>query len=960
LNDRTKPRFPFPSAFLSKALMLFAFLCTLTILILGAADVVDLPIEGVAFLGLPGASFLRRRKKETGRKDAFARRFETFLEGSPFPAWAVDGKSRRFRAVNRAALEAYKYTQDEFLALDLNALNAAEQAGESPAGASEPSLSPISVAKHKRSDGTTFYVELTVRPLEESGGIDLVHAVDVTERVATSEAIRASEAKLQQVFGSCPISVSVNRLVDGTFVDVNPEFTELTGWTLGDLKGRNAVECGFVTREDATEIRRRLSEHNTIIDLETVVATSTGKRRDVIIGSVVAEIGGEQRVISTIFDVTELRRAEKRNKAVEDRLRIVTQNARVGLAMISKDRRLAYVNQAYAELFELPQNSAVGRRLAEVHPTVYEQQVEPQLDRAFAGRSVSYELRRPTASGLGYYEVSYEPTVEGGKVTSLVAVVTDITDRMRAEHAREASEERYRTLFEYSPDGIAITDGQSRFIDVNDTLCRMIGCEREKLVGTPTTNIFVPKEIPHLNKTLLGHNADLQYYQDWQFQRTDGSTFPGEVMATKMPDGNTLTVIRDTSERKALEDQLLQAQKMEAIGVLAGGVAHDFNNILIAIGGYSDLLLDGMRVDDPLRDYVTEISQAGERAAALTSQLLSFSRRRFYVPVVHNLNTTITDTERMLRRIVKENIKFDIDLAPRLSDVKGDPGQISQVLLNLVVNAGDAMPHGGTITIRTRDTHLHGDFLHDNVVVPEGKFVELTVSDTGTGMDEQTRRRIFEPFYTTKEIGKGTGLGLSTVYGIVRQCGGDISVESSPGRGAAFKAYFPAATEAAEIKSVTERPKRHAPARGTILLVEDEPAVRNLLDNVLGGQGYNVVTASGGEEALGICASLPAKIDLLVTDMIMPGMDGMQLLKAATQMRPGLQFLIMSGYTGDIDVLETVDDDHFLGKPFSPSDLLERIAKLLEQEEDPIPLESFERSADTLVRNAGASGVTRV
>lgn len=867
-------------------------------------------------------------KREAGAESDY----QGILAGNPFPSLIADASSGKFLSVNRAAVEVYGYTEAEFLDLSLKDLILTEAMGSSStAGAVPAGGGPINVSKHRRKDGSSLYVELNAQDLPGVGGGRLYYSVDVTERVRTSEALRKNEEKLEKVFGSCPVSMSVHRWSDRVIVDVNPEFVELTGWSLADISGKTPSDCGLLTKAVEDQMARQLNGRTTISDYEIEIVTRNNKKRSVLVGAVFAEVDGDQRVIVSMLDVTELRRAEQRNFDVEKRLRLVTEKARVGLVMINERRRFSFVNSEYAEIFGLPTSNIAGHRVAEVHPDLYENQIEPSLDRVFAGQSLNFELRQTTADGTRYFDVRCEPSKTDGDINSVVAVVTEVTEKTLADLARDASEERYRTLFEYSPDGIAIADPDSHYLDANETLCKMLGYTLDEFVGLHATNIFVPREVAHLGLTLFGRNSDLEYYQEWQYRRKDGSTFPGEVIATKMPDGNTLTVIRDITERKHLEDQLLQAQKMEAIGVLAGGVAHDFNNILTAISGYSDLTLQHMNPNDPLREYITEIGHAGDRASALTKQLLSFSRRGRITPTVGSLNDAINDTQRMLKRIVKENISFRIDLAPDLNDVKVDSGRISQVIVNLVVNAGDAMPEGGTISIATRNTFLDGDAVHENIVVTSGPFVELTVRDTGIGMDRTILRRIFEPFFTTKETGKGTGLGLSTVYGIVRESGGDISVESEAGKGSTFRVYLPAAADLKERKLDANIAKSVAAHAATILLVEDEAAVRNLVQSILVRQGYDVIAVECGENALEVCRTTDRKIDLLITDMIMPGMNGATLRQRIEELRPGLSTVIMSGYAGELLEKTALLDPtvSFIGKPFGPEEIVKAVTNAL-------------------------------
>lgn len=855
-------------------------------------------------------------------------RYGFLFESNPFPMWIVEPETYAFLAVNDAATQYYGYSRDEFLKMTIRDLQPDGDVSEMSGDRDKA----VAIRKHQKKDGSEIYVEIISDGLIYDGRpARLIHVIDVTERLQTSAALLASEARLLKVFGNCPVAVAVNRWSDGAFVDVNAEFLRLTGWPREQLIDRTTVECGLVDAATAMKVHSLLKESSALEDVELELRTRRGEIRNVTVGGVFVEMLGEQHVITTYVDITERRRSDSELRASEERLHIVTENARVGLVMINSDRRYTFANPAFANILELSTPNVVGSRLQDIHPQLYEKQIGPSLDRAFAGDSLKYVLRQPTPDGDRYFDVRYEPTKVNGTVVSVVAVIMDITERNRAELEREASEERYRTLFEYSPDGIVISDQRSYYIDANESICEMLRCDRDEIVGLHATDVVVPKEVPHLNETLVGLNADLQYYREWELRRRDGSTFPVEVIATVMPDGNTLTVIRDITERKLLEEQLLQAQKMEAIGVLAGGVAHDFNNILTAISGYSDLTLESMSPDDPLRNYVVEIKDSGIRAAGLTSQLLAFSRKRVLMPSVHNLNVAVMDTERMLRRTIKENIEFHIDLDPALGNIKAEPGQIAQVLVNLVINSRDAMPDGGRLTISTKNVHIGHDRSTDNVNLVPGPFVELTVRDTGFGMDVQTQRRLFEPFFTTKEVGKGTGLGLSTAYGIVKQSGGDIVVQSEPGKGATFKVYLPRVEEAIANPQPHAKPDEIGHGSETILLVEDEATLRTLVNNVLTRNGYKVLVADSGEAALEISNRYPETIHILLTDIVMPGMGGCQLRDELVKARSDIKVLLMSGYAGD-----SVDQNGFalsgmpfIEKPFTPDELIAKLREVL-------------------------------
>jgi signal transduction histidine kinase/CheY-like chemotaxis protein len=389
---------------------------------------------------------------------------------------------------------------------------------------------------------------------------------------------------------------------------------------------------------------------------------------------------------------------------------------------------------------------------------------------------------------------------------------------------------------------------------------------------------------------------------------------------------------RGREERDMLEEQLRASQKIEAIGSLAGGIAHDFNNLLSVILNYTGFALEGLREGDPVKDDLLEVKKAGERAGALTRQLLAFSRKQMLQPVPLNLNQIAAGVEKMLRRILGEDIDYVQVLAPDLGVVRADPGQIEQVLMNLVVNARDAMPEGGKLTIETTNMEIDEEYASRHVAVEPGAYVLLAVTDTGRGMDEQTKARLFEPFFTTKEKGKGTGLGLSTVYGIVKQSGGNIWVYSEPGRGTTFKIYLPRELAATATAAKPRTVPRRSTGTETILLVEDEEALRKVARRALDAAGYTVLSAADGDEALLICAQHVGDIHLLLTDVVMPRMSGRALAQELSKTRPTLKVLYMSGYTDNAIVHHGVLDagTHFLGKPFTAADVTRKVREVLD------------------------------
>ncbi len=525
------------------------------------------------------------------------------------------------------------------------------------------------------------------------------------------------------------------------------------------------------------------------------------------------------------------------------------------------------------------------------------------------------------------------------------AVVREVKDRERTGHALVASETRYRRLFEAAKDGILILDAATgKIVDVNPFLEELTGYSHGDFLDKHLWEIGPFKDIAASRANF----ADLQAhafvrYDDLPLQARDGRRLDVEFISNVYQvDGQDVIQcnIRDTSARRQaerqqaqLEVQLRLSQKMEAIGRLAGGVAHDFNNLLSVILSYTDFALEGLAQGEPRWGDLQEVRKAGERAASLTRQLLAFSRRQVLQPVALQLNQSAADLGKMVLRLLGEEIEIVLALAPDLGLVLADPGQVEQVLMNLVLNSRDAMPGGGKLTISTCNVEIDTAYSEQHVAVRPGPFVQLSVADTGCGMDRQTQARLYEPFFTTKEKGKGTGLGLSTVYGIVKQSGGYIWVYSEPGLGTTFKIYLPRAQDVAapEAPLLPALPRRSTGAE-TILVVEDEEALRAVARRTLEAAGYTVLTAADGLEALEVFGRHPGQVQLLLTDVIMPRMDGGALAHELTRRRPGLRVLFMSGYTDDAIVHRGVLDPgtNFLTKPFTSAGLALKVREVLD------------------------------
>jgi two-component system cell cycle sensor histidine kinase/response regulator CckA len=467
---------------------------------------------------------------------------------------------------------------------------------------------------------------------------------------------------------------------------------------------------------------------------------------------------------------------------------------------------------------------------------------------------------------------------------------------------------------------------------------RLFGYSCEEVMGEPTSTnsrLNWPEELRAMKKVRSGEQVPPF---ETVRRRKDGKEIHVSVSVSpiKNKDGQIVgvsAISRDISERKRLEEQVQQSQKMEALGQLAGGVAHDFNNMLTIINGYSDVLSRGLPPGTPFRRMAGEIMQAGERAASLTRQMLAFSRKQVLELKVVDLNDTVRQAERMLDRLIGEDVRLTAVLEPKLGHVKVDPGQVEQVIMNLAVNARDAMPTGGSLTIETRNVELDKEYAKSHPEVMPGRYVLLAVIDTGIGMEEKTRTHIFEPFFTTKEVGKGTGLGLAVVHGIIKQSGGHIAAYSEPGQGTTFKIYLPAV----EVPGAMGRPppeiSKAPKGFETILLVEDEVPVRCLVRLALQTSGYTVLEASHGVEAVRLAEKHPGTIHLLVSDVVMPEMGGRLLAERLATSRPGIKVLFLSGYTDDAVVRHGILEAEmaFLQKPFAPGALAQKVREVLDQ-----------------------------
>jgi hypothetical protein len=547
-------------------------------------------------------------------------------------------------------------------------------------------------------------------------------------------------------------------------------------------------------------------------------------------------------------------------------------------------------------------------------------------------------------SGAADYLSKSTLTIEGLEraVRHALALRAGERQRRQAEAALRASEERFRALVENSSDALLLVDAEGRVAYISPSSSRHLGWGSDEMLGQSIFDFLHPDDRDAMSVKLAEvlRSPGKPVTQDIRLQHADGSWRAIESIAVnRLSDPSVEAIVvnaRDITDRRKLEEQLRHAQKMEAVGQLAGGIAHDFNNLLTAILGYCNLMRDDMPAEDPLRADLDEIHTAGERAASLTRQLLAFSRRQMLQPQVVDMNSVVQQLEKLLRRLISENVELVTALAPDLLSVRVDPASIEQILVNLTVNARDAMPHGGRLTIETANVDLDETFAVAHVPMKPARYVMLAVGDTGEGMDADTQARVFEPFFTTKEQGKGSGLGLATVYGMVKQSGGYIWVYSEPGHGTVFKVYFPPAEQRAKTSDQDNAGRRSGDAMHgweTVLLVEDEDAVRALAREVLRRHGYVVLEARHGVDALRMAERHPDDIHLMITDLVMPHMGGRNLVERLAAVRPKMKVLFMSGYTDHALMhRDLTPGTAFLQKPFTPDAFVRKVRSVLDRQ----------------------------
>jgi PAS domain S-box-containing protein len=634
----------------------------------------------------------------------------------------------------------------------------------------------------------------------------------------------------------------------------------------------------------------------------------------------------------------------------EEEFRLTFENAKDAIVWADPDAGvITKCNKEAETLFGKKREEIIGSHQTTLHPPQKAEYYTNMFKKHIEHKGVADdEAEVITKSGkIKPVNITASLTLVGGKPI-IQGIFRDITERKQAEEALRNEKQRFQSLSENAPFGMVMIDKDGTFRYINPKFRELFGYD---LNDIPDGKTWFRKAYPD---PAYRHDVISTWVNDLKSSKPgekrsqvfkanckDGTEKIVNFIPVQLETGENLMACEDITqhrqaeqEMKALEEQFRQSQKMEAVGRLAGGIAHDFNNLLTVIKGYSQLSLLDLREKDPLWGNIQEIQKATQRAADLTRQLLAFSRRQILDLKVLDLNTLLRDLNKMLRRIISEDIELVTLLAEDLGRVRIDPGQFEQMILNLAVNARDAMTSGGKLTIETANVELDEEYARTHISVKPGLYVQLSVSDTGVGMSFDTKEKVFEPFFTTKEKGKGTGLGLSTVYGIVKQCEGNIWVYSEPGHGTTFKIYLPRVEEKLDPILKQEELDYLPKGNETVLLVEDDPLVRDLAHRLLIGQGYKVLEASNGEEALRVAQeNTGEKIHLLLTDVVMPQMGGKELSEKLKHLRPDIGVLYTSGYTDNTIVHHgTLEPGtYFLQKPFSPKTLSHKVREVLDR-----------------------------
>ncbi len=725
---------------------------------------------------------------------------------------------------------------------------------------------------------------------------------------------------------------------DHRWVMCNDAFLKLMGHPRSALLGKSDYD--FLPKEQADVFWEKdelvFASGRENVNEEKITAAD-GVERWIVTTKTPFVFGKDQYLVGIIRDITERKSAEEKLRRSEQLLSTVFASLDDAVLLVGLEpRKVLDCNQAAERIFGYAREELVNSDTRKIHVNeetfqLFRQRLTEACE-ANGNYSTEFHMRRSSGE-LFLAEISLKPVLRAdGSVNFIVGVVRDISERKKAEEART----RLSMAVEQATESIVITDVSGKILYANPAFERVSGYRQEELLGQNPRVIRSGKHDKEFYEKMW---STILKGDTWRGRltnrRKDGTFFEEESIISPVRDdmGRIMSFVaikRDITQQIEIEQRLLQAQKMEAVGRLAGGVAHDFNNILTSILGFAQMVLDDTDPAKPAAGDMKEIIKAGERAAALTQQLLAFSRKQVIEPRVVDLPSTVGDMESMLKRTIGEDVRLNIVMHPETWPVKVDPHQVGQMLINLVLNGRDAMPRGGTLSIELKNEHLDEKLVNRNEQIPPGDYVVMSVGDTGEGMTEKTQEHLFEPFFTTKPKGKGTGLGLATVYGIVKQNNGHVVIRTEVGKGTEVRIYLPKEDAPKDEVSPGVVPTEMA-GSGTIVLVEDEDMVRTMAKRALEGRGYRVLVCDSGEKAMRVIQEETERIDLLLTDVVMPEMSGPALAEKVHAMKPEIKVLFMSGYTNEMIAAHGVLEEgtNFLQKPFTPNKLIGKVQEVL-------------------------------
>ena len=838
---------------------------------------------------------------------------------------------------NCAASRLYGYTREEFLTLKNTDLSAEP---DKTARAIKQKLKFAPVRFHRKKDGTVFPVEITASYFEQEGRrVSVVNIRDITERIAMEERERLASRKWQATFDAINDAVCLLDL-NGTILQCNKAMADFFGKPATEITGATCWELLHGTPgpiEGCPVVRMKTTLQREKIELQV-----RGKWISITVDPIMGETGALSGAVHIMSDISERKSMEQGLRDSLDKFRSVAEQSLVGIYII-QDGVFKYVNRTFAELFGYTADELIKTRSPR-DLTVPEDWaiVEKHVWRRSAGTFLpgSYEIRGLRKDGgIVMIEVYESQALFGGRTASIGALL-DISQRKKAEQAVRDSESKLQAITRTAQDAIILLTDAGHISYWNPAAEKMFGYGAGEVMGKDPAFI-IPERFREAYAHAFtrfaetGEGPKLGTTVEMAGLRKSGAEFPLELSIAGFLLNNrrhASGIIRDISERKKLERQLLHAQKMEAIGTLAGGIAHDFNNILNVIIGYGSMVLEGMGADDPSRDHMREILSAADRAANLTKRLLMFSRKDVVDFKYIHVSDIVSGMEKMLSRIIGEDIELRIRLADNEAIVFADAGQMEQVLMNLATNARDAMPTGGSLTISTGSMEIDDDYIFVHGYGIAGKYASISISDTGVGMNAETQKKIFDPFFTTKGVGEGTGLGLSIAYGIIKQHKGFIQVYSEAGRGTLFRILLPLSDRPSSEQWLVEDSSALRGGTETILLAEDEDSLRDLMRIILESFGYTVLAAADGEEAVRMFLENRDRVRLVILDLIMPKKSGKDAADEISRVQPGIRTLFMSGYSEDMMMKQGAIEERFvfIQKPVSPKTLLTKVRELLD------------------------------